>query len=102
MTQGNTVEKGIFEKKRLVNSVRYVSQDSVNFGNIARYIRGQYSLMKTRAARSENRIVCSVIRNQNNNYEKFGIKKVCRKMCFVMYLLCGIFELVKIVLLEPC
>lgn len=48
--QGNTVENGIFEKKRLVNSDRNESQASIIFGNIPRYTRGQYSLMKSRAA----------------------------------------------------
>lgn len=53
--QGKIVENGIFEKKRLVNSDRYVSHISINFGNIVRYTKGQYSLMKTKAARSESR-----------------------------------------------
>lgn len=53
--QGKIVENGIFEKKRLENSDRYVSHISTNFGNIVRYIKGQYSLMKTKAARSERR-----------------------------------------------
>lgn len=74
--QGKIVENGIFEKKRLENSDRYVSHISTNFGNIVRYIKGQYSLMKTKAARSERRnfkIEKIIVPKDYKNYKK-GIK----------------------------
>lgn len=52
--QGNTVENGTLEKNRLVISVRDTSHISINFGSIPRYTMGQYSLTKSKAARSES------------------------------------------------